>query len=93
MPRYFAVKPTDAAGRSFADADRIAADMYEAVRPLNVRLLAVRPRNSSGYVFAISSRTHVPSDQVIGRLRKQPELSGYQFSHEAETVEGPFVWR
>jgi hypothetical protein len=93
MPRYFAVKPTtDTPGRTFADADRIAADMYEAVSPLNVRLLAVRPRDSSGYVFAISSRTRMAADQVVARLRKQPQLASYQFSREAETLEGPFVW-
>ena len=93
MPRYFAVKPTPGTpGRTFADADRIAADMYEAVQPLNVRLLPVRPRDSSGYVFAISSRMRGAADQVVARLRKQPQLASYQFSHEAETIEGPFVW-
>ena len=93
MPRYFAVKPTTGTpGRTFADADRIAADLHEAVQPLDVRLLAVRPRDSSGYVFAISSRTRVAADQVVARLRKQPQLANYQFSHETETLEGPFVW-
>lgn len=93
MPRYFAVKPNgESASRSFADADRIAADMHEAVRPLNVHLIAVRPRNASGYVFAISSRAPLPSDQVVARLRKQPQLASYRFSRESETAEGPFVW-
>jgi hypothetical protein len=93
MPRYFAVKPTTQdASRTFADADRLAESMHPSLASLNVRVVAVRPRDSTGFVFAISARSPLDDNSVVSRLRAQPAFDAFRISRESENVEGPFVW-
>jgi len=93
MPRYFAVKPSNQdAARTFADADHLADAMHASLALLNVRVVAVRPRSSTGFVFAISARSPVEDNTVVARLRAHPAFDAFRISRESETVDGPFVW-
>lgn len=93
MPRYFAVKPSNQdAARTFADADQLADAMHASLRSLDVRVVAVRPRDSTGFVFAISARSPIEDNTVVARLREHPAFDAFRISRESEQVDGPFVW-
>ena len=91
MIRYFALQSMHQDRiASFADADRLAERMIEKLSAFDVRLLAIRNRGVSGFVFGYTSRLDLAPQSVVSKLRNEPEFAGYRISEEEPKVEGPF---
>ena len=85
MPTFFEARKREGIA-SMDEADRIAARLNEAARPLGVRILALRRLAGGRVLFASASRSPMPAGSLVAQLGAAAATEGVKLGPELRTA-------